>query len=453
MISKIKKYIEQHSLIHPSAPVLLACSGGRDSMFALDFLIKSGYKTGVAHCNFNLRGEESDKEQEFVKAYCSKNGIPFYTTKFDTSGFAKQNKISTQMAARELRYNWLEEIRKTNGYHQLVTAHHLNDQAETILLNLINGTGMEGLKGISAKNGFLVRPFLQISRKEIDDYIEKNKIPYCDDSSNESLKYDRNFIRHSIVQPLSERFSKFPESLDDLTDTLQEQVFLYREKISEYKKKMVVKDLHFDTIKWDLIQKHPAGRTLLYEILKDYGFSSAHAKDVFDNLKTSVTGSQYPSESHVIIKDRNLLYVQPKESEIVKMASFSRIPNQIVFNNYKIKVSILPIQELNMKTSANYAYLDLDKIKFPLTIRYWRDGDYFYPYGLTKPNSEMPGKKKVSKYFKDLKISVAEKDFIPLLFSGEYLVWMVGHRIDHRFAVTEKTKEVLKLKILDNRKD
>jgi tRNA(Ile)-lysidine synthase len=452
MVNKIKKHILKHKLLTTGAPILLACSGGRDSMFALDILRNLGYTLGVAHCNFKLRIKESDEEEEFVKSYCENLEIPFFAIQFDTEAYAKTHKVSTQMAARELRYEWLEKIRKENNYQQIVTAHHLNDQAETIFINITNGTGIEGLRGIPPKNGHIVRPFLSISRKEIDAYISQKNIPFCDDSSNNSDKYERNFLRHHIIKPLEDKKPNFLHSIEQMSAILEEQTLIYKEKINDYKKKLLKNHPHYDTIQWDLLSKHPAGNTLFYEIMRDYNFSSNQCKDIFENLKDALSGSQFYSESHTLSKDRNLLYIQPKEAEIKKIAVFEHLPKQIVFNNFKIKLSTLPVSELNIKTSDKYAYFDLDKIQFPLTIRYWKDGDYFYPYGLTKPKSDKPGKKKVAKYFKDEKISVVDKNLIPLLFSGGYLIWLVGNRIDHRFAVTEKTKNVLKCQIIDSQR-
>lgn len=453
MIERIEKYIKKHNLLTKATPILLACSGGRDSMFALDILIKMNYKIGVAHCNFSLRDNESDEEEIFVKQYCEKLNLPYFSIRFDTNEYAKANKISTQMAARELRYEWLEKIRKQNNYHQIITAHHLNDQAETIFINLSSGTGIEGLKGIQPKNGHLARPFLTVSRKEITEYVVANNIPYRDDSSNESDKYERNFIRHHIIDPLEKRNPNFLFSIESLSSNLLEQTALYKEKINDYKKKLVKKGSFYDTIYWDFLIKKDTASTLFYEIMHDYGFSSNQCKDIFENLKSAGSGSQFHSASHTLFKDRNLLYVQVKDSALKKMEVYDKIPNQIIFNNYKIKLNTLPINELCLKTSNKYAFFDLDKIKFPLAIRYWREGDYFYPYGLKKPHSDKPGKKKISKYFKDEKIPLVEKDIIPLLFSGEHLIWLVGNRIDDRFAITAKTKHVLKCQIIDFDKD
>lgn len=452
MVNKVKKHIQKYKLLTTGAPILLACSGGRDSMFALDILTTLGYTIGVAHCNFKLRGKESDREEEFVKNYCQNLNISFFATPFDTEEYAKFHKVSTQMAARELRYEWLEKIRKENNYHQIVTAHHLNDNAETILINMTNGSGIEGLKGIPPKNGHIVRPFLPVTREEIDTYISERNIPFCDDSSNNSDKYERNFIRHHVINPLKEKKPNFLHAMEQMGKILEEQTLIYKEKIKDYKKKLVKNHIHYDTIQWDLLSKHPAGNTLFYEIMCDYNFSSNQCKDIFENLKDALSGSQFHSDSHTICKDRNLIFIQPKESTNQKIASFDHLPKQIIFNNFKIKLSTLPINELNIKTSDKYAYFDLSKIQFPLIIRYWKDGDYFYPFGLKKPKSDKPGKKKVAKYFKDEKISVADKELIPLLFSGQQLIWLVGNRIDHRFAITEKTQNVLKCQIIDSQR-
>lgn len=452
MISKIQKYIVQNNLFNSGTPVLVACSGGIDSMVLCDVLLKLNYKIAIAHCNFQLREIESDEDEKFVEQYGLQNKLKFHSVKFDTKDFKKGKTISTQMAARELRYEWFEKIRKENGYHSVATAHHLDDQLETILLNIAKGTGLKGLTGMQAKSGFVVRPFLEISKQEILNYATENKISFREDSSNTSDDYQRNLIRHHITPILHEINPDFSSAAIDFISRMNDYTFLTNEYIEKLKQKCWSEKNGIIEIKLGFIKSHKAGQTILFHLIKDFGFNTDQTCQVFKNLTSlnAESGRQFFSETHRVVVDRKCLFVVPKNAERENYMLFDKIPNQIIFNNYKIQCSLVPMNEVSIKSSNRCAYFDADKIEFPLMVRYYKEGDYFYPFGMSKPKTPgKTGKKKLSKYFKDEKFSLIEKENTAVLFSGEKLIWLINHRIDDRFKVTEKTKTVLKLMISD----
>ena len=450
MINKIQTYIQHHNLANSGTSILVACSGGVDSMVLVDVLLKLNYNISIAHCNFQLRSKESDADEKFLHDFAVKHTIPFYTVKFDTKEYKKDKDVSTQMAARELRYNWFEQIRKENHYHSIAVAHHLDDQLETILLNMTKGTGIKGLTGMQPKNGYIIRPLLEISKQEILLYAKENNIQYREDSSNATDDYQRNLIRHQVVPQLEKINPSLHNLMIDFIDRMNDYETLTNQQIEVMKKKCYSEKNGIAEIKMGFIKAHKAGHTILFHLLRDFGFNSDVVQNIFD---VKETGKQFFSETHRVVTDRKSLFIVPKNVERENYLSFVQLPNQIIFNNYKIQCSIAAVQELNIKPSNRYAYFDADKIEFPLLIRYYKEGDYFYPFGMSKPKTPGKiGKKKLSKYFKDEKFSLLDKENTAVLFSGEKLIWLVGHRIDDRFKVTEKTKTVLKMVIVDDGK-
>jgi tRNA(Ile)-lysidine synthase len=450
MINKIQTYIQHHNLANSGTSILVACSGGVDSMVLVDVLLKLNYNVSLAHCNFQLRGKESDADEKFLHDFAMKHNIPFYTIKFDTKGYKQNKDVSTQMAARELRYNWFEQIRKENGYHSIAVAHHLDDQLETILLNITKGTGIKGLTGMQPKNGYIIRPLLEISKQKILDYAKENNVAFREDSSNASDDYQRNLIRHQVVPQLEKINPALHETATAFIHRMNDYEGLVDAQLLSIKKKCYSEKDGITEIKMGFIKAHKAGQTILFHLLRDFGFNSDVVKNVLD---VNETGKQFFSESHRAVTDRKSLFIVPKNVEKENYLSFDSFPKQIVFNNYKIQCTLVPIQELNIKPSDRYAYFDADKMEFPLLVRYYKEGDYFYPFGMSKPKTPgKVGKKKLSKYFKDEKFSLLDKENTAVLFSGEKLIWLVGHRIDDRFKVTEKTKSVLKMLIVDHEK-
>lgn len=422
-------------------------------MALLDVLLTADCtRLEVAHVNFKLRGEESDGDETFVQAYCQQKQLPFHVAHFDTRQYAEDNGLSIQMAARALRYDWLEHVRKAQQLHLIATAHHQDDQAETILFQILQGTGLEGLKGMTSKNGAIIRPLLHVSRKEIEAYILEKGLQYRDDSSNDSTYYKRNFIRHEVMPLLEQINPSIKATLDNFGERMRQTNILFQEQVDRIRRKMLQpwKDGH--RLYLTYILQHPSADTLLFELLKDFGVSSKQSADIMQTLtgkkQQNASGQVFLTADYRLITDDRSVFILPLVTERTQRLVWEIMPSKMVFNEYELSCRKVPIQELNMKTSARYAYLDAAKLNKPLMIRYPETGDYFYPMGMGKAqNVEKPGKKKLSKFFKDIKLSVAERELTPVLFCGEQLVWVIGHRIDDRFKVTDNTKEVWVLQL------
>lgn len=446
MIKKFEKYYQNQRLFAKTDKILLTVSGGRDSVAMVHFFKAAKLNFGIAHCNFKLRGKEADKDEQFVKALAEKLNVPFYTISFNTKEFANEKKISTQMAARELRYRWFEEIRMQNKFIYIATAHHKNDVAETLLINLTKGTGLSGLHGISSKNGNIVRPQLCFNRTEINDFVKSNKIKFREDKSNEETKYIRNKIRHNIIPELEKINPSFIETIFNETQQFAELEQLMETKINEDRKKCFsVKDENIEIDIPKLLKLKPL-KTYLFYFLNPYGFNAYDLNDVMNSLEKQ-SGKKFLSKTHQIIKDRNQLIIsiikntENKEFKVETLKDFSQLPihvNAKMVSKERLKAIKKSLPRLSV--DKNYAYLDVDKINFPLTLRKWQQGDKFKPFG-------MKGVKKLSDFFVDEKLSLLEKEDIWLLTSNNKIVWVVGHRIDDDFKLTIKTQQVFQLQL------
>ena len=411
--------------------LLLAVSGGIDSMVLLDLFYKLRFDICVVHCNFQLRGNESDADEMLVRKTCQDNYIPYFIESFDTENYSKENKLSIQLAARKLRYDWFQEIISL-GFDYVLTAHHLDDNVETFLINFTRGTGLEGLTGIPAQNGNIIRPLLPFSREEIENYALENKIQWREDSSNASDKYFRNKLRHDIVPILKELNTGFLDSFQNTLHHLQQSESLVNDASKlVYEKVVVEKENRLDIHLTQLLQ-FKNYKTYLYQWLKNYGFSAWN--DIYD-LVQSQSGKQVFSETHFLLKDREKLILSERKlsnnSEVFIIESLDskvNIPLKIEFSK---AVNIF-------ETVSNCIFVDESKIKFPLTIRKWQEGDYFYPSG-------MNGKKKLSKYFKDEKYSLLDKKNQWLLCSEDQIIWVIGKRADNRFINRETTQNSIKI--------
>ena len=447
MKAYVQDYIISHNLANSGTPILVACSGGIDSMVLCDVLLKLQYKIAIAHCNFQLRNEESNDDEKFIAQFANKNKLPFHTIKFDTKAIKQEKNISTQMVARELRYEWFEKIRKENHYHKIAVAHHLDDQIETILLNLSKGTGIQGLAGMNPRNEFIIRPLLEISRQQIINYASENKIEYREDSSNASDDYQRNKLRHHVLPVLKEINPDLGNTMRAFIERMNDYQVINAEYIERIKKKCYTEKNGIVELKLGYIKSHPAGKTILHHLTKDIGL---HADMLQKIITVKESGKQFITNTHRLIVDRKSLFITSKESNCEQHILFTEIPKQFCYNQYKIQCSLVPIQELTIKTSPRYAYFDADKIEFPLLVRPAKEGDYFYPFGMSKPKTPgKVGKKKLSKYFKDMKFSLLDKEQAVVLFSGDKLIWLIHQRTDDRFKVTSTTKRVLKMVVVD----
>ena len=447
MKAELEKHINQNLPFLNGKKLLIAISGGIDSIVLTHILYKLNFTISLAHCNFSLRGKESNKDEIFVKELGEKLQAPTFTIQFDTEKYATEKGISTQMAARDLRYNWFDKIRLENNIDYIITAHQKDDIIETFIINLTRGTGLDGLTGIPEVNGNLVRPMLPFDRNDILIYASKNKLQWREDQTNSSIKYVRNKIRHKIVPVLKELnpnlLNTFHTTLENLKGSQQivkDSVENIRQKVSTIKEN----EVYFDILE---LKKLNNPKVYLYQLLNAYGFSEW---DDVCNLLDAQSGKFVLSKTHRLLKDRAILILTDllnvEESEVFEIKeNTTKIKHPIKLKFDKIDIPFDTENHQNKVLNElifdenNTISIDYDKIKFPLTIRKWQKGDYFYPIGLQ-------GKKKLSKYFKDEKMSLSEKENTWLLCSNNDIVWVIGKRLDDRFKVSKYTSAILKIK-------
>ena len=405
--------------------LILALSGGIDSMVLADLLLQAKADFVLAHCNFHLRGEESDGDERFVRDYASRNGLTIYVKHFDTEAYAKEHGISIEMAARDLRYAWFEELRQQLGYHYIAVAHHADDQLETFFINLFRGAGIRGLKGMQPINGPIVRPLLDVSRAEIQQYAEEHHLEWREDHTNAETVYLRNKIRHELM-PLIDHISKegrgaILKSMNHLAAENELYRELVREKISQMVTPTDWTSLRgAETLRFSLTSNLlPLTSQLLFEWLRDYGFNSDQVQFIYEALQNGQPGTSFFSPTHRVTVERDGLELTPLTYEqLPKAGSFTLDP------------------------SPSIAQLDYDKLTFPLQLRKWQAGDRFHPLG-------MKGSKLLSDFFVDQKMTTLQKEECHVLTTADgQIVWVVGRRIDDRFKVTDQTKTVLKVQIV-----
>lgn len=434
MQQKFQNYLIQKDYLKSKFAFLLAVSGGIDSMVLLDLMLKNKVHFSVAHCNFNLRGEESNQDENFVINYCEKNNIPLYIKQFNTEKYASENKKSIQISARELRYNWFFELKNEHHFDFIVTAHHLDDSLETFFINLSRGTGIEGLTGIR-ENENIIRPLLGFSREEIQKYATENHIKWREDSSNSSDKYLRNNIRHNIVPLFKELNTDFLNSFSKTIDYLQEIQSFSEEVLEEILHKLLIQENKFKYLKINELLKYKNYKFILYKWLSEYGFTAWN--DIY-NLINSQSGKFVETEKFILLKNRNELILSEKN----KYFSEEEFLISEEKTDYPIRVRISEVNQISETNNPNEIYVDKNLLKFPLLLGKWKEGQYFYPFG-------MQGKsKKVSKFFKDEKLSNLEKENTWILYSDNQIVWIVGKRLDERFKVTPNTTTILKIDYL-----
>ena len=437
MLTEFQNHIKDNQLFQPTDKILLAVSGGKDSMAMLHLSVAAKFNIGVAHCNFQLRDKAADEDELFVQQTCQQLNIPFHSIRFDTAEHAEKHKISTQMAARELRYNWFEEIKTTHHYHFIATAHHQNDVAETMLINLTKGTGLSGLHGIKAKNNHIIRPLLCFTSDEIQQYIKNNNIVFREDQSNASVKYVRNKIRHEVLPKLAEINPNIIDTLNETAKHLLATENILDQKIEEEKKHCFTTENKLVKINIAYLrQLHPLA-TYLYYFLSPYHFNFDDCEQIALSLNGN-SGKQFFSTTHQLIKDRVFLLLSPKTEKQPEPIIIHTI-NDFAESPINIKFELIENKKITFKTAKNIAYLNADKIDFPLCFRKWKEGDSFTPFG-------MNGKKKLSDYFIDEKFSIPEKEATWLLTDkNDNIIWVVKSRTDNYFKVNSTTKTILLL--------
>lgn len=414
-------------------------------MVMADLFFKSGFDFIILHCNFQLRDEESTRDELFVQSLEKKYGKKVLTKKFFTKHFAEENKISIQESARALRYEWFEEIQDSASASRsfLATAHHADDNIETMLLFLFRGTGIDGLSGIPKydKKRKIIRPLLFATREGIHQYALENKLKWVEDSSNSSDKYTRNFLRHKIIPEIESHFKNARQNLVDNIKRFAEAGLLYGQAIELNKKKILEfkgNEIHIPVLK---LQKAEPLDTIIWEIIKTYNFSGRQINEV-KKLFEAGNSSFLQSPTHKIFKNRNWLVIVPIENELAENILVERGNNQLTFANGKLKFEMLSAKGFQLSTDKKIAQVDAAKIQFPLLLRKWKQGDYFYPLGMKK-------KKKLSRFFMDEKLSLTQKEAVWVLEMDKKIIWVVGHRIDDRFKITASTKDIIQINFIE----
>nr|WP_294775966.1 tRNA lysidine(34) synthetase TilS [uncultured Flavobacterium sp.] len=436
MLSKFQKHIDTNLPFLKGKKLLLAVSGGIDSMVLVNLCHKAKLDFAVAHCNFQLRGTESDEDENFVKSQTEKFQIPIFIQKFDTKAFAEQQKLSIQVVARNLRYEWFYTLLANHNFDYILTAHHLDDSLETFLINFTRGSGIEGLMGIPEQNDKIVRPLLAFSRNDIEAFAQENQITWREDSSNASDKYLRNKLRHDVIPMLKELNPSLLSSYENTISHLKQTQSLAQDASQSLYPKVVSEDENHTVIDLKKLLKYRNYKAYLFDWLQAFGF--ADWDSVYDLTKAQ-SGKQVLSETHILLKNRETLLLFPKQK--IQTDEVYWIQKGQAEVKIPLKLSFCNVSDISHQAS-NVIFVDEDLLQFPLTLRRWQEGDIFQPFGMT-------GKKKLSKYFKDEKFSLLEKSNIWLVCSNDKIVWIVGKRQDERFKVTATTTKILKINYTD----
>ncbi|MCG9879391.1 MAG: tRNA lysidine(34) synthetase TilS [Bacteroidia bacterium] len=436
LLKEFQSFVQNNSLFEPNHKLLVAVSGGVDSMVLLHLLKLQKYEVSCAHVNFNLRGIESEADAQFVKNYCTQNHIPYYHKSFDTLSFKEASGKGTQEAARILRYQWFDELVQTESFNYLVTAHHANDQAETILFNLIRGAGAKGLAGILPKRDYIVRPLLFAKKQDLLDYAKEQQIVFRTDASNDSDDYSRNYIRHQILPKILQMQSGFVSNMQHHSNLMQATHYYYLKKINELEKTIVVenKNEYIIQLKELLAQEFPA--FLLFEWIKKFGYNFNQCEQIIATLVNKHSGALFYSNSHKLLIDRNTLIIK-EDSKSALHICVEKLPFQFEINQTKYSFSI----EEFTGFEENTWWLDADKISLPLVIRPWQQGDKFAPLGLNQTQ-------KISDYFTNKKLNLFQKESAWIMETHNQICFIGPYQIDNRFKVTINTKTYLRIKII-----
>ena len=421
--------------------ILLAVSGGVDSVVLTACASMIDLHFGIAHANFQLRGEESERDEQFVRQLAKYYNKNFYSKKFDTEKYADTRKCSIQVAARDLRYQWFNTLisEESDRFQYVFTAHHLDDNIETMLIHFFRGTGITGLKGMPAKNGRLVRPMLSITSDSIKEFAKSQNLIWVEDSSNASNDYTRNYFRNQLIPSLKPIFPEIHKNLEKNLHRFSEAYLLYQQAIMVYKKKLLKpkgEEIHIPIL---LLKKASPLNTIVHEIIKEFGFSPAQSEELI-RLMDSVNGKYITSGSHRIIKNRRWLIIAPIENPTHSHIVIEANEQRIKYAGGQLRMNNLTLSESESYTKDSFtAWLDAEKILFPLILRQWKTGDYFYPLGMKK-------KKKLTRFFIDQKLSKTAKEKVWVIVMDSQIVWVVGQRIDNRFSIGSSTRNVLLIK-------
>ena len=443
LLLKFQNVIKQQNLFSPKDNLLVAVSGGVDSVVLCELCQQSGYHFIIAHCNFQLRGEESERDEAFVRSLGEKYNVKVLVKKFETENYAEEKKLSLQEAARELRYDWFAElvgIRESGVKSHLLTAHHADDNIETLLMNFCRGTGLNGLTGIPQKHddSKLRRPLLEFWKEELIQFAKQNNLEFVEDSSNQASKYTRNLFRNEIIPLISKAYPHVKENLQDNIQRFNDIKKFYSISVTAFKKKLYKiknEEIHIP-IKQLLSYQ---SRALIFEIISEFGFTEKQLDAVID-LADSESGRyiQSPDAPYRIIKFRNWFIISPARSNIADTIIIENGMYSVQYSSGSLQLKVLPKKDCRVPDDNTIACLDLKLIQFPLMLRKWKEGDYFYPLGMKK-------KKKIARFFIDQKLSKTDKENAWVIEMNKKIIWVVRYRIDERFKLTEQTKDVLKI--------
>jgi tRNA(Ile)-lysidine synthase len=433
-VKRFTDFIEQNSLFKADSKILAAVSGGMDSVLMVHLLKAARFNFDIAHCNFQLRGDESIADEAFCKKLAQQVGVSFHTIKFDTQQYAADQKISIQMAARDMRYQWFEQLRQQHDYDVIALAHHQNDSIETILLNLTRGTGIAGLHGILPKNGALVRPLMFLGREEIQSFISENSFDYVEDSSNSSVKYARNKIRLEVIPHLKVLNPNLENTFESNLKHFRELEQLLALKVAEVKKELFV--FEDDEIHLPIagLKKLNPQHLLLYKLLQDYGFNEATVDDIIASLDKH-SGRVFDAAGYQLVLDRDKLILAKKEASIQQPVLINETDHSLTYGSYRL-MFLHDDSPLIIKNNPFAVALDAALLVYPLLVRSWQQSDFFYPLG-------MKTRKKLSDFFINRKVALHQKAEIPILVNGNGdIMWIGGYQPDERYKVSNNTKKV-----------
>jgi tRNA(Ile)-lysidine synthase len=433
---KFTGYIKKENLFQSTDKLLLAVSGGVDSVVLCNLCKQAGYNFSIAHCNFKLRAEASDQDEKFVQQLAKKYDVAFYNKSFDTASIAASTKKSTEETARTLRYKWFETLRSENNYTYIVTAHHADDNIETVAMHFFRGTGIKGLRGILPKHLKIVRPLLFARRTEVEAFSTTNQLAFVTDHTNAENDYTRNYFRNTLLPLVCQRFPEAKENILKNIQRFTETEILYRQSVDFHLKKLLEhrgKEVHIPVLK--LLKTIPL-TTIVYEIIKDFGFTAHQTEEVILLLK-SETGKYVESATHRIIKNRNWLIIAPASAKEAAHILIEKPDTKITFQAGGLSLEKFTAANFTLTSDPSTALLDAGEITFPLLLRKWKQGDYFYPLGMKK-------KKKVNRFLSDQKLSITQKENTWVIEMNKKILWIIGMRIDDRFKVGASTKNILK---------
>ncbi len=446
LFSQFDAYIKKYRLFDKKDRLLIAVSGGVDSIVLCELCHQPGFEFIIAHCNFKLRGAESDADEALVKSLGVKYGVDVKTISFETEQYAQENKVNIQIAARDLRYHWFNQLVEELSINHILTAHHANDNAETVLMNFLKGTGINGLKGISAKDGGIggrvVRPLLFAKKESLLEFATANNLVWREDQSNTANKYTRNYIRNEIFPAIEKVIPAIQDNLLENINRFNEVDEIYKIGLSNLTRKLITQkgqDLFIPVLK---LQKMKALSTVLYDVLNNYNFTSQQIPEVV-KLISSESGKYMISSTHRLLKNRQWMILSPLKPQSSNVILIEKEDEEIIFPNGIIKIKNTD-DAPKINTDKSFAILDSSDVKFPLLLRKWNQGDYFYPLGMEK-------KKKLSRFFIDNKLSLDEKENSWVIESDKKIIWIVGQRIDNRFKITPKTKAVISFQLISSK--